>query len=132
MLLLFAPPGSAKSTYVSVLLPSLYLAANSNHSVLAATHNVELPSGGEEGLGTILQQMPMYLRFRFQKTAKQPLDGHLKAEVSITALELESGSRAFEPTLAWLMICLALGRMRTATPSGRNAGTGTWMTSQLV
>src|SRR4029453_1365347 len=40
-LLLFAPPGSAKSTYVSVLLPSWYLAGNPTHSILAATHNVE-------------------------------------------------------------------------------------------
>jgi hypothetical protein len=38
---LFAPPGSAKSTYVSVLLPSWYLANNPTHSILAATHNVE-------------------------------------------------------------------------------------------
>jgi hypothetical protein len=38
---LFAPPGSAKSTYVSVLLPSWYLANNPSHSILAATHNVE-------------------------------------------------------------------------------------------
>jgi hypothetical protein len=41
VLLLFAPPGSAKSTYVSVLLPSWYLANNPTHSILAATHNVE-------------------------------------------------------------------------------------------
>src|SRR5215510_12006542 len=41
VLLLFAPPGSAKSTYVSVLLPSWYLAGNPTHSVLAATHSVE-------------------------------------------------------------------------------------------
>ena len=41
VLLLFAPPGSAKSTYVSVLLPSWYLANNPNHSILAATHSVE-------------------------------------------------------------------------------------------
>src|SRR4026208_450449 len=41
VLLLFAPPGSAKSTYVSVLLPSWYLAGNPTHSILAATHNVE-------------------------------------------------------------------------------------------
>jgi hypothetical protein len=41
VLLLFAPPGSAKSTYVSILLPSYYLAANPTHSILAATHNVE-------------------------------------------------------------------------------------------
>jgi predicted phage terminase large subunit-like protein len=41
VLLLFTPPGSAKSTYVSVLLPSWYLANNPTHSILAATHSVE-------------------------------------------------------------------------------------------
>ena len=41
VLLLFAPPGSAKSTYVSVLLPSWYLANHPENSILAATHNVE-------------------------------------------------------------------------------------------
>ena len=41
VLLLFAPPGSAKSTYVSVLLPSWYLANHTTHSILAATHSVE-------------------------------------------------------------------------------------------
>lgn len=41
VLLLFAPPGSAKSTYVSVLFPSWYLARNPRNSILAATHSVE-------------------------------------------------------------------------------------------
>ena len=41
VLLLFAPPGSAKSTYVSILLPSWYLANNPTQSILAATHSVE-------------------------------------------------------------------------------------------
>jgi predicted phage terminase large subunit-like protein len=41
VLLLFAPPGSAKSTYVSVLLPSWYLANHPTKSILAATHSVE-------------------------------------------------------------------------------------------
>lgn len=41
VLLLFAPPGSAKSTYVSILLPSWYLARNPIHSILAATNSVE-------------------------------------------------------------------------------------------
>lgn len=40
-LLIFAPPGSAKSTYVSVLFPAWYLANNPAHNVLAATHSVE-------------------------------------------------------------------------------------------
>src|ERR1700704_6048567 len=41
VLLLFAPPGSAKSTYVSILFPSYYLARFPKHSILAATHSVE-------------------------------------------------------------------------------------------
>ena len=41
MLFLFAPPGSAKSTYVSVLLPSWYLTNNPTDSILAAPHTVE-------------------------------------------------------------------------------------------
>lgn len=40
-LLIFAPPGSAKSTYVSVLFPSWYLANHPTHSVLAATHSTD-------------------------------------------------------------------------------------------
>ena len=36
VLLLFAPPGSAKSTYVSVLFPSWYLANHPTKSILAS------------------------------------------------------------------------------------------------
>lgn len=41
VLLLFAPPGSAKSTYVSQLFPPHYLARYPGNSILAATHSVE-------------------------------------------------------------------------------------------
>lgn len=41
VLLLFAPPGSAKSTFVSVLFPSWYLARYPKNSILFATHSVE-------------------------------------------------------------------------------------------
>src|SRR5947209_818991 len=41
VLILAAPPGSAKSTYVSVLFPSWYLARNPKNSILFATHSVE-------------------------------------------------------------------------------------------
>jgi hypothetical protein len=41
VLLLFAPPGSAKSTYVSQLFPPWYLARYPGNSILAATHSVE-------------------------------------------------------------------------------------------
>jgi predicted phage terminase large subunit-like protein len=41
VLLLFAPPGSAKSTWLSVLFPAYYLARFPTNSILAATHSVE-------------------------------------------------------------------------------------------
>ena len=41
VLLLHAPPGSAKSTYLSVLLPAWYLARNPTKKILAATHSNE-------------------------------------------------------------------------------------------
>jgi predicted phage terminase large subunit-like protein len=41
-LMIFMPPGSAKSTYSSVLFVPWYLALNPTHSVLAASHTVEL------------------------------------------------------------------------------------------
>jgi predicted phage terminase large subunit-like protein len=41
-LLIFAPPGSAKSSYVSVALPSWYLASHPKNSVLAASHTTTL------------------------------------------------------------------------------------------
>ena len=41
VLLLFAPPGSAKSTWLSILFPSYYLARFPANSILAATHSVE-------------------------------------------------------------------------------------------
>ena len=46
VLLLFAPPGSAKSTWLSVLFPSHYLARFPKNSILAATHSVCRPISG--------------------------------------------------------------------------------------
>jgi predicted phage terminase large subunit-like protein len=41
VLLIFAPPGSAKSSYASVLLPPWYLANHPQDGILFATHSVE-------------------------------------------------------------------------------------------
>ena len=41
VLLLLAPPGSAKSTYVSILFPTWYLVQHPTHAILAATHSDE-------------------------------------------------------------------------------------------
>jgi predicted phage terminase large subunit-like protein len=41
-LMLILPPGSAKSTYASILFPSWYLGRNSKNSIIAASHTLEL------------------------------------------------------------------------------------------
>jgi predicted phage terminase large subunit-like protein len=41
-LAIFMPPGSAKSTYSSVLFPPWYFARHPDHSVIAASHTAEL------------------------------------------------------------------------------------------
>ena len=41
-LAVFMPPGSAKSTYSSVLFPAWYLARHPTHAILAASHTSEL------------------------------------------------------------------------------------------
>ena len=41
-LMVLMPPGSAKSTYASVLFPAWYLARHPDHSVIAASHTAEL------------------------------------------------------------------------------------------
>src|SRR5258708_28573310 len=45
-LLIFAPPGSAKSHHVSVAFPAWWLARNKTGSVLAASHSAELAAKG--------------------------------------------------------------------------------------
>src|ERR1041384_7985580 len=71
VLLLFAPPGSAKSTYVSVLLPSWYLANNPSHSILAATHNVE-----------------------FAERWGRPVRNDIAADVNVLGISLSEDSKA--------------------------------------
>jgi predicted phage terminase large subunit-like protein len=41
-LAIFMPPGSAKSTYGSILFPAWYLGQHPTHSILAASHTTEL------------------------------------------------------------------------------------------
>ena len=41
-LMVFMPPGSAKSTYCSVLFPPWYLAQHADHALIAASHTQEL------------------------------------------------------------------------------------------
>jgi hypothetical protein len=100
VLLLFAPPGSAKSTYVSVLLPSWYLAGNPTHSILAATHNVEFAERWGRRVRNDIAADSNVLGICFPRTARQQPDGHSPLKESITASEPEWESQASARTWA--------------------------------
>jgi hypothetical protein len=44
-LMLFLPPGSAKSTYASVLFPPYFLGKNQNRKVISTSHDTDLAEG---------------------------------------------------------------------------------------
>lgn len=57
-LMVFMPPGSAKSTYGSILFPSWYLGRNPTRSVLAASHTTELAERFGRKVRNILADEP--------------------------------------------------------------------------
>ena len=99
VLLLFAPPGSAKSTYVSILLPSWYLANNPTHSILAATHSVEFAERwGRRVRNDIAADEHTSRVLPCPRTAKPPRAGHSKAAENITVSVPAPASQVFGQT----------------------------------
>ncbi len=57
-LMVFMPPGSAKSTYASILFPAWFLGRNSSKSVLASSHTTELAERFGRRVRNILSDKP--------------------------------------------------------------------------
>lgn len=57
-LMVFMPPGSAKSTYASVVFPACYLGRNPDRAVLAASHTTELAERFGRRVRNILADAP--------------------------------------------------------------------------
>src|SRR6186997_439289 len=129
VLLLFAPPGSAKSTYVLVLLPSWYLAANPTHSILAATHNVEFAERWGRRVPNDIAGDANVLGISLSEDSKAAARWSLNSGGEYYRVGAGVGISGFRANLG---VGDALGRMPTATLSGRSAGIGMWMTSQRV
>ena len=129
LLLLFAPPGSAKSTYVSVLLPSWYLANNPSHSILAATHSVEFAERWGRRVRNDIAADENVLGIKLSEDSKAAARWSLDTGGEYYGVGAGTGFRAFGPTSAWAMTSSARARMPTVRPSGRNAGTGIKTTS---
>ena len=110
VLLLFAPPG-----YVSVLLPSWYLAANPTHSILAATHNVEFAERWGRRVRNDIAGDANVLGISLSEDSKAAARWSLNSEGEYYGVGPESASQAFVPTLASVMTYLAHEKMPIAT-----------------
>ena len=119
VLLLFAPPGSAKSTWLSVLFPSYYLARFPRNSILAATHSVEFAQrwGRRVRNDIALDSNVLGIKLAADSQASDRW-----------ALTSGGVSRASVPILGLVTTSSAPAKMPTARPFGRSAGTGMWMT----
>src|SRR3974390_1260463 len=66
-LAIFMPPGSAKSTYASVLFPSWVLSKNPKAQILAASHTTELAERWGRGGRNIINEHALTLRIRLSE-----------------------------------------------------------------
>src|SRR5262245_46953252 len=112
VLLLFAPPGSAKSTYVSVLLPSWYLATHPTHSILAATHSVEFAERWGRRVRNDIANDTRTLGIELARDSQAAARWSL-ATGGEYSLALASAYLAFGLTLVWAMISSEVVRMLT-------------------
>ena len=128
VLLLFAPPGSAKSTYVSVLLPSWYLANNPTHSILAATHNVEFAERWGRRVRNDIAAEENVLGIKLSEDSKAASRWSLTTGGEYYGVGAGMGISGFRANLGWATTCSDHERMLTARPSGRSGGIGTLMT----
>lgn len=62
-LMVFMPPGSAKSTYTSILLPAWYLAQEGSGNVLAASHTTELAERFGRKVRTLVNEYGLQLGY---------------------------------------------------------------------
>jgi hypothetical protein len=128
VLLLFAPPGSAKSTFVSILLPSWYLAANPTHSILAATHNVEFAERWGRRVRNDIAVDSQVLGISLSEDSKAAARWSLASGGEYYGVGAGVGISGFRANLGVGTTCSAHVRMPIATLSDKSAGIGTSMT----
>lgn len=70
ILLIFAPPGSAKSSYVSIALPSWYIGRFPEHSILHASHSTTLAEKWGRRIRNIVDEHSITLGVRLADDSK--------------------------------------------------------------
>jgi len=71
-LMIFMPPGSAKSTYASILFPPWFLGRNAQRSVIGASHSGELAERFGRRVRNIVGGSDCLNPFSFRASAEHP------------------------------------------------------------
>src|SRR5262245_49422590 len=119
VLLLFAPPGSAKSTWVSVLFPSHYLARFPKNSILDATHSVEFAQRWGRRVRNDIALEANLLGIELAADSQASDRWALKSGGEYYGVGAGTVFRASVPISALVMTSSAAGRMPIARPCVR-------------
>jgi len=101
------PPGSAKSTYASVLFPPWYMQFDGGANVLAASHTTELAEKWGRRIRNLIAEHPFDLGVELAQDSQEA--------VSSTPLALERALR--DSARNWELLTIRSGQDRTRTRS---------------
>src|SRR3981189_2438932 len=96
-LAVFMPPGSAKSTYGSILFPPYVMANAPNRAILAASHTTELAERWGRRVRNLIAEHGARLAYGSRPTAPPPAAGNLRTAGNTTQRASALPLPAFAP-----------------------------------
>ena len=98
-LAIFMPPGSAKSTYASVLFPTWVLSQHSNWNILAASHSVELAEKWGRRVRNLVKEYEAVLDIGLSDDSTSAGRWSLKSKAEFYAAGVGTGIAGFRGSL---------------------------------
>jgi len=124
-LMVWMPPGSAKSTYASVLFPPYYMGRNGTASILGVSNTTELAERFSRRARNIVASPRFNNIFGFGCNEDNKAAGSWENSLPLV---LAQQLRDAEQVLVSLMTLLKAEKKRIANGLGKSTGTGTLMT----
>jgi hypothetical protein len=116
VLMFHAPPGSAKSTYVSELLPPWYFNKYPENRILFATHNGALAQRwGRRVRSAIIDERDL-LALAYRRPVARRINSSWNRAVNISRSVLASALAGFVPILESVTTCSAAARTHGRRP----------------
>ena len=128
-LAIFMPPGSAKSTYCSVLFPPWYLAKHKDHAILAASHTTELAEKWGRRVRNLIQEYGQDLDIEVSEDNQAAGRWSLKSGGEYYAAGVGVGIAGFRVDLAIIMTPSGPERTRILRSFVKKLGIGISPTS---